>query len=67
MTLYNKSAVRVNELGFDSRAEQVVHGDWHPGNMLFWHKPSPRREKSRPLARLAGESAGSSPSSISIR
>jgi Ser/Thr protein kinase RdoA (MazF antagonist) len=35
MTLYNKSSVRVNELGFDSRAEQVIHGDWHPGNMLF--------------------------------
>lgn len=50
MTLYNKSAVRVNELGFDSRAEQVVHGDWHPGNMLFWHKPSRSREKSRLLA-----------------
>ncbi len=50
MTLYNKSSVRVNELGFDSRAEQVVHGDWHPGNMLFWYKPSPSREKSRPAS-----------------
>lgn len=37
MELYNKSSVRVNELGFDSRPQQVVHGDWHPGNMLF-HK-----------------------------
>ena len=35
MELYNTSSVRVNELGFDSWAEQVVHGDWHPGNMLF--------------------------------
>ncbi|HUT28934.1 MAG TPA: phosphotransferase [Sedimentisphaerales bacterium] len=35
MELYNASSVRVNELGFDSWAEQVVHGDWHPGNMLF--------------------------------
>ena len=35
MTLYNASGVAVNELGFDSWAEQVVHGDWHPGNMLF--------------------------------
>jgi Ser/Thr protein kinase RdoA (MazF antagonist) len=35
MTLYNASSVRVNELGFDSWAEQIVHGDWHPGNMLF--------------------------------
>jgi aminoglycoside phosphotransferase (APT) family kinase protein len=25
----------VNELGFDSLAQQAVHGDWHPGNMLF--------------------------------
>ena len=35
MSLYNKSSVRVSELGFDSWPEQVVHGDWHPGNMLF--------------------------------
>jgi len=33
--LYNNSSVRVNELGFDSWGEQIVHGDWHPGNMLF--------------------------------
>jgi len=35
MTLYNASGIRVNELGFDSWPEQIVHGDWHPGNMLF--------------------------------
>jgi Ser/Thr protein kinase RdoA (MazF antagonist) len=35
MRLYNASSVRVNELGFDTWPEQVVHGDWHPGNMLF--------------------------------
>lgn len=35
MELYNGSSVRANELGFDSWPEQVVHGDWHPGNMLF--------------------------------
>jgi len=35
MLLYNDSSIRVNELGFDSWPEQVVHGDWHPGNMLF--------------------------------
>lgn len=35
MSLYNQSCVRVNELGFDSLKPQVVHGDWHPGNMLF--------------------------------
>jgi len=35
MTLYNESSVRVNEHGFDTWISQVVHGDWHPGNMLF--------------------------------
>jgi homoserine kinase type II len=35
MNLYNASCVRVNALGFDSWTPQVVHGDWHPGNMLF--------------------------------
>jgi homoserine kinase type II len=35
MSLYNAASVRVNEMGFDSWDEQVVHGDWHPGNMLF--------------------------------
>ncbi|UCF42415.1 MAG: phosphotransferase [Planctomycetota bacterium] len=35
MVLYNASSVRVSELGFDSWPQQIVHGDWHPGNMLF--------------------------------
>lgn len=35
MTLYNSSSTRVNQLGFDSWPLQIVHGDWHPGNMLF--------------------------------
>jgi len=35
MTLYDKSSISVNECGFDSWNQQVVHGDWHPGNMLF--------------------------------
>jgi Ser/Thr protein kinase RdoA (MazF antagonist) len=35
MVLYNESSVAVNELGFDSWEQQVIHGDWHPGNMLF--------------------------------
>jgi len=35
MSLYNASSVSVSSLGFDSWPEQVVHGDWHPGNMLF--------------------------------
>jgi len=35
MRIYNASSVRVNCLGFDSWDEQVVHGDWHRGNLLF--------------------------------
>ncbi len=34
-SLYNAASVRANQLGFDSWPGQVVHGDWHPGNMLF--------------------------------
>jgi len=33
--LYNESGIQVNQLGFDSWPKQVIHGDWHPGNMLF--------------------------------
>ena len=36
--LYNESSIQVNQLGFDSWPKQVVHGDWHPGNMLFSKK-----------------------------
>jgi len=35
MKLYNESSICVNRLGFDSWEQQVIHGDWHPGNMLF--------------------------------
>ena len=35
MSLYNDSSIHVSKLGFDSWPEQIVHGDWHPGNMLF--------------------------------
>ncbi len=35
LDLYNDSSIRVNKLGFVSWKQQVVHGDWHPGNMLF--------------------------------
>jgi len=33
--LYNESSIQANQLGFDSWPQQVIHGDWHPGNMLF--------------------------------
>ena len=32
---YDKSSARVNQLGFRSWKRQLVHGDWHPGNLLF--------------------------------
>lgn len=35
MTMYNNSSVNINQLGFDDWPNQIVHGDWHPGNMLF--------------------------------
>lgn len=33
--LYNSSCIHVKGFGFNSWPQQVVHGDWHPGNMLF--------------------------------
>ncbi|MHC4758264.1 MAG: phosphotransferase enzyme family protein [Planctomycetota bacterium] len=38
MLLYNQASTHVNELGFDTWQEQVIHGDWHPGNILFKNK-----------------------------
>ncbi len=32
---YDRSSARVNRLHYDSWKRQVVHGDWHPGNLLF--------------------------------
>jgi homoserine kinase type II len=32
---YRKAAERVQKLGIDSWPKQIVHADWHPGNMLF--------------------------------
>ena len=34
-TAYNAAAMRVNELGLPDWPMQIVHSDWHPGNMLF--------------------------------
>ena len=33
--LYDESSVRVNRQGYGDWRKQVIHGDWHPGNMLF--------------------------------
>lgn len=32
---YDEAAEQVNAVGIDEKPLQVVHGDWHPGNMLF--------------------------------
>jgi Ser/Thr protein kinase RdoA (MazF antagonist) len=32
---YNAAAMRVNEMGMTEWPMQIVHSDWHPGNMLF--------------------------------
>jgi homoserine kinase type II len=33
--LYSRCADRANELGLRDWPAQIIHGDWHPGNMLF--------------------------------
>jgi homoserine kinase type II len=32
---YRKAAETVDDLGLDNWPKQIVHADWHPGNMLF--------------------------------
>lgn len=32
---YNEAALRANETGLSDWPMQIVHSDWHPGNMLF--------------------------------
>ncbi|MFW6060604.1 MAG: phosphotransferase enzyme family protein [Phycisphaeraceae bacterium] len=32
---YDRAAQRVEDLGLDRWPMQIVHSDWHPGNMLF--------------------------------
>ncbi|MCX5662880.1 MAG: phosphotransferase [Planctomycetota bacterium] len=32
---YNAAAMKVNEMGLSDWPMQIVHSDWHPGNMLF--------------------------------
>ena len=34
-TTYRQAADAVDELGLESWPKQIVHADWHPGNMLF--------------------------------
>lgn len=32
---YDAAVERVNQLGFSAWPISIIHGDWHPGNMLF--------------------------------
>ncbi len=32
---YNEAADKVNALGLSEWPEQIIHSDWHPGNMLY--------------------------------
>lgn len=32
---YNHAASTVDQLGMETWPKQVIHGDWHPGNMLY--------------------------------
>lgn len=32
---YNDAAQKVNDLGLPEWPQQIVHSDWHPGNMLY--------------------------------
>ena len=32
---YHQCAAQAEELGLNEWSRQIVHGDWHPGNMLF--------------------------------
>ena len=34
-TSYSDAAIQINEMGLSDWPMQVVHSDWHPGNMLF--------------------------------
>lgn len=36
--VYKQCAAEANELGLKDWPPQIVHGDWHPGNMLFRDK-----------------------------
>jgi homoserine kinase type II len=34
LEIYDESSANVNLFGFDKWPNEIVHGDWHPGNML---------------------------------
>jgi homoserine kinase type II len=38
---YHEAAERVDRTGFRSRPRAIIHGDWHPGNLLFRRRGGP--------------------------
>ena len=38
---YRRAADRANECGFMEWPNQIIHGDWHPGNILFGNGSPP--------------------------
>jgi len=32
---YREAAKRATEAGFESESPSIIHGDWHPGNLIF--------------------------------
>lgn len=35
LNLYNEAAEAANSVGLRDHSAQIIHGDWHPGNLLF--------------------------------
>lgn len=35
---YDSAAAAVRQAGFDDWPQSIIHGDWHPGNLLFRHQ-----------------------------
>jgi Ser/Thr protein kinase RdoA (MazF antagonist) len=38
---YERSVDEIRDLGFESLKPGIVHGDWHPGNLIFAPLPTP--------------------------
>lgn len=45
-TMYHAAARAANEAGFGTLSVQPIHGDWHPGNVLFLDGPGGTRPGS---------------------
>jgi homoserine kinase type II len=38
---YERAAAAANAAGLAGQADQLIHADWHPGNLLFAEEPGP--------------------------